>query len=76
MTTDAAVKLILGEYQRAADLYPAFHSNHEGHAVIREEFEELWEAVKQSKSTQAEGHVKKEAVQLAAMALRFLVDLA
>lgn len=76
MTLDAAVNLIREEYQRASSLYPAFHSNHEGYAVVREELDELWEAVKKSKSTQATGQVQKEAIQLAAMSLRFLVDLA
>jgi len=76
MTRRDALQAVVDEFERAEELYPAFHSNHEGYAVIREELEELWEAVKRSKSTRAEGDVKKEAVQLAAMALRFVVDLA
>lgn len=76
MTVEEAVGLVRAELTRSRDLYPGFHSNHEGYAVIREELDELWDAVKASKATCADSVLRKEAVQVAAMALRFLVDLA
>ena len=48
-----------------------FHSGHEGYAVILEELDELWEHVRRD-DTEGAG---LEAVQVAAMALRFLVEL-
>lgn len=63
------------EARRAADLFAPFNSAHEGYAIILEELEELkdWVFMKQSKRDPNE--MKKEAIQLAAMALRFVHDL-
>lgn len=49
------------------------HSPHEGHSVIREELDELWEHVRgdTGRSTEA----RKEAIQIAAMGLRYALDL-
>ena len=69
---DMALESIAAELERAERQFPAFHSGHEGYAVIREELDELWEAVKRDDIE----HARLEAVQVAAMALRFLVDLA
>lgn len=49
------------------------HSPHEGASVIREEFEELWDHVKADTGRTPEA--RKEALQLAAMAVRYIVDL-
>ena len=72
MSPQEALARIRIEYERAAVPYGAFHSGHEGYAVIREELDELWEEVKTKDSL---GRACEEAVQVAAMALRFLVDL-
>ncbi len=69
-----AVDLAIAELVKAQDKYPAFHSNHEGYAVIREEVDELWDEVKKSKPFESNERLRKEAVQVAAMALRFLID--
>jgi hypothetical protein len=50
--------------------FGAFHNDHEGWAVLREEVDELWEAVKADDPMAA----RAEAVQVAAMAVRFVVD--
>ncbi len=72
MTDQHAAEMALAELARAREKWPAgFHSGHEGYAVIKEELEELWDAVKQDDSTQA----RREVVQIAAMALRYLTDL-
>lgn len=49
------------------------HSPHEGMSVIREELDELWDHVKADTGRTPEA--RKEALQLAAMAIRYVVDL-
>jgi hypothetical protein len=46
---------------------------HEGYAVILEELDELWDEIKRQK-IDAEA-MRKEAVQVAAMAMRFVMDV-
>lgn len=62
---------ILKELQRATQIFGPFKSKHEGYAIMLEEFEELWEDIKTNKAIRL---IKLEAIQVAAMALRFLVD--
>jgi hypothetical protein len=71
VTIQEAVDLVLPELRHAQRRFPAFHSGHEGYAVIAEELDELWEDVKRNEGDGA----GVEAVQVAAMALRYLVDL-
>lgn len=49
------------------------HSYHEGASVLREEFEELWDEVKQQHPDNAK--LVEEASHVAAMACRFILDL-
>lgn len=63
------------ELERATTDYGPFVSYHEGYAVLLEEVDELWDEVKKKPSERDPVKIKKEAVQVAAMALRFLVDL-
>jgi len=70
MTLDDAVLLVKEEYQFASDNFTPMASAHEGIAVIREEYLELELEVFHGDAEKA----KAEAVQVAAMALRFLVD--
>ena len=64
------------EYSTAVSKFPPFNTAHEGFAILKEEVDELWEAVrmKQGDPKRAE-QMRKEAVQVAAMALRFIVDI-
>lgn len=71
MDRTVAVGLIVAEYERARVKFAPFNCGHEGYAVILEELDELWEDVKKGNHVGREN----EAVQVAAMALRFLVDL-
>lgn len=66
-------KAIINEYSLAATRFPPFHSAHEGFAIIKEELDELWDIVRISGSTPDDWAL--EAIQVGAMALRFLVDL-
>lgn len=71
----AEVAEILTELGRARKKFPPFHSHHEGYAVILEELDELWQDVKASKPGSDHAAMRKEAIQVAAMALRFVHDV-
>lgn len=62
------------ELDRAVSLFPPFNSLHEGYAVMLEEFDELWENVKINQKNRNPTEIKKECVQIAAMALRVIID--
>ena len=51
------------------------HSAHEGYAVILEELDELWEEVKGHRSPENLAAMRSEAVQVAAMAIAFVVEV-
>lgn len=69
----AAVTQVVRELDRARQVHPeAFHSTHEGYAVLLEELDELWEEIRRKQPVPA--RVREEAVQVAAMALKFLID--
>ena len=53
--------------------WPPFNSVHEGYAVILEELDELWEEAKRKHPDQ--GKLRAEAKQVAAMAIRFMIEL-
>lgn len=64
---------VVRELERATRKHGPMRSAHEGHAVIREEFDELWDEVKtQNASIPA---MREEAIQVAAMAMRFVLDV-
>jgi hypothetical protein len=69
----AAVKEVLEELGRARTKFQPFPSEHHGYAVLLEEVDELWEEVR-SKDAKPE-NIRAEAVQVAAMGLRFILDL-
>ena len=55
--------------------YPAFHSAHEGFAVLKEEVDELWDEVKKKPDARSKAKMKAECIQIAAMAIRFSLEL-
>lgn len=66
---------ILDELAQARLKHPEkFNSSHEGYAVILEEMDELWEQVRTQNGGDKE-KMKREAVQIAAMSIRFIQDL-
>lgn len=70
-----AINEVCEELLRAEANYPAMASFHEGYAVILEELEELWDEIKQKPTARNKDLMRAEAVQVAAMAVRFIVDL-
>ena len=66
---------LVNEAVEAARKFEPFNSAHEGLAVIWEEFEELKAEVFKNQSAYDMKAMRKEAVQLGAMALRFLYDV-
>lgn len=73
MKTKTAFRLVEDELERATKQFGTFHTPHEGFAVLQEEVDELWDEVKAGTSKGHRGI--SEAVQAAAMAIRFLIDL-
>lgn len=64
---------VSSELTKATSKFPPFHSAHEGYAVILEETDELKaEVFKRHKEIEL---MRKEAIQTAAMAVRFLIDV-
>lgn len=68
---DDALLAVREEVRRAARKFKPFASAHEGYAIIKEEVDELWEAVKMNHLKGA----RAEALQVAAMAIRFIADI-
>ncbi|MDO9334578.1 MAG: hypothetical protein Q7T57_08680 [Dehalococcoidales bacterium] len=66
---------IEAEYERATTKFNDFNSAHEGYAVILEELEELKAHVFLHHDKRDLQAMRKEAVQVAAMAIRFITDV-
>lgn len=71
---DKALASVREELIEACRRFDPMRSPHEGYAVILEELDELWAEVKADKGDSTTG--RAEAIQLAAMAIRYLVDVA
>lgn len=69
---DAVIDAV-AELQNARKKFPAFNSAHEGYAILEEEVDELWDEVKRKDSSKEK--MRKEAIQVAAMAIRFVEDV-
>lgn len=61
------------ELQAAMTKHRSMASAHEGHSVIREELDELWDHVKADTGTGSAA--RKEALQVAAMGIRYALDV-
>jgi Holliday junction resolvase RusA-like endonuclease len=66
---------VMNELESATKENGSFNSAHEGYAVIEEEFDELKQEVFKKASRRDLDNMEKEAVQVAAMAMRFLIDI-
>lgn len=73
---EAVMDEVHDEVERAESLHPPLNSAHEGWAVISEEFnKELWEHVCTNEKRRDVAAMRKEAVEVAAMAVRFIRDV-
>lgn len=59
----------------ATSMWPPMNSAHEAFAVMQEEVDELWEHVKTKQSKRDLFAMRKEAIQVAAMAVRFAAEV-
>lgn len=66
-----AIGDVIAEVRKAEAKHAPMHSAHEGHSVIREELEELWDHVKADTGYTEEAYA--EAVQVAAMGIRYML---
>lgn len=71
MTIKEALEKVELELIKAQTSFDPFHNSHEGYAVLKEEVDELWDDVKGNRPNRA----REEAVQVAAMAVRFMIDV-
>lgn len=74
MKIEEAIELVKKELESANGKFPLFNSSHEGYAVIKEELDELWDEIKNDKHPRSKMNQKDEAIQVAAMAIKFLVS--
>jgi hypothetical protein len=65
-----ALEHVADELAAARRKFPGFSSRHEGYAILLEEMDELWQEIKHGTPERA----REEAVQVAAMAIRFITD--
>jgi hypothetical protein len=75
MEVRSAFAAVEEEFSEARRKYKPFNSFHEGYAVLEEEVDELWDEVKRKPSARSMDAMRAEAVQVAAMAMRILVEL-
>lgn len=70
-----AMDEVCAELDKATNKFAPFNSAHEGYAVLLEEVDELWDEVKKNPKERSEEKMRAEAIQVAAMALRFILDV-
>lgn len=72
---DFALEDVAAEVATAYENWPPMNSAHEGYAVLLEEVDELWDHVKTKQKNRDLSAMRKEAIQVAAMAVRFAVEV-
>jgi hypothetical protein len=70
VSLDDALEFVREECIRAMSRFNSFGCSHEGYAVVLEELDEAWTAIKENHTEDA----RNEMVQVAAMAIRYIVD--
>lgn len=68
---EKVVEDVILELDRATSKFGSFNSSHEGYAVMKEEFDEMWDEIKRNDIQRS----REECVQVAAMAFRYLIDI-
>lgn len=72
---DKVVADVCKELQEAMKVNQLFTSPHLGYAIILEELDELWDEVKKKESKRDIKNMRAEAVQVAAMAMKFIMSM-
>ncbi len=72
---DVILVEVHNEVRVASEQYPPFNSAHEGYAVLLEEVEELKAHVFTNQKHRELDAMRKEAIQVAAMAVRFVANI-
>jgi hypothetical protein len=62
---------VSAELLSARSKYPPFPTEHHGYGVLKEEVDEMWDEIKANNIPAA----REEAVQVAAMAISFIIDM-
>ncbi len=75
MSVEELMGEVMAEFDFATEKYPAFNTAHEGYAVLLEEMDELKAHVWMRQGKRDLTAMQKEAIQVAAMALRFAFDI-
>lgn len=74
MNIDQALIAVGNEVLRAKEKHKGdFHNFHEAYGVLKEEVDEFWDEVKAQKHDKEA--IKKELIQIAAMAIRGITEL-
>jgi hypothetical protein len=63
------------EAEQASLKWPPMNSAHEAFAILKEEVDELWDHVKTNQKKRDLSAMRNEALQVAAMALRFAAEV-
>lgn len=69
-TLSAIIPLLTAEMETASTKYGQFHNAHEHYAVLQEEVDEWWDAVKGNMADCCQ----YELLQVAAVALRYIIE--
>lgn len=72
---ETAVEIVILELLRASSMYDDFPTMHHGLSVLEEEVHELRMEVYKSPKNREPEKILEEAVQVGAMAVRFIVDI-
>ena len=66
---------VVAELAKATSKHGPMMSPHEGYAIILEEMDELWMEIKKQYDVRTKERMREEAIQVAAMAMRFIMDI-
>ena len=72
---DKVLNDVCEELKTAIETHSLFTSPHHGYAIILEELDELWDEVKKKNSIRDVKNMRAEAVQVAAMAIKFIMSM-
>ncbi len=75
---DPIIDDVVEEYNRATHKFGPFNTQHEAYAVMLEEMDELWAEIKRKSGKRTKRNknaIRKEATQVAAMAIRLIMDM-